>query len=69
MVMQYWGPICFFRVTWVFGDPVEGPIEEVTPTFLTATPLGKLREVDYLTNEILRESGEQATSMTKTYEI
>ncbi|XP_064384216.1 GMP synthase [glutamine-hydrolyzing]-like isoform X2 [Halichondria panicea] len=41
------------RIVWVFGDPVRGPVEEVTPTHLRATVLATLRQADHLAHQIL----------------
>ena len=41
----------------MFGPPVVGPIEDITPTYLTRGVLETLRECDYLANQILREDG------------
>ncbi len=46
-----------YRVAWVFGPAVAGPIEDVTPTYLTRGVLEILRECDYLANQILAENG------------
>lgn len=43
------------RVAWVFGPPVNGPIEDITPTYLTRGVLETLRECDHLANQILIE--------------
>lgn len=45
------------RVAWVFGPAVVGPIEDITPTYLTRGVLEILRECDYLANQILAENG------------
>lgn len=37
----------------MFGDPVTGPVEDVTPTLLRQNVLATLRQADYLANEIL----------------
>jgi len=49
--------LSIFRVVWVFGGPVYGPIEDITPTCLTQTVLATLREADSHANAILREHG------------
>ena len=41
------------RVVWVFGGAVQGPIEEVTPTFLRKGVLATLRQADYLAHQVL----------------
>lgn len=48
-------PILFHcRVVWVFGNMVQGPIEEVTPTHLTMGVLATLRQADHLAHTVLR---------------
>jgi len=44
-------------VVWVFGGPVHGPIEDITPTCLTQTVLATLREADSHANAVLHEHG------------
>lgn len=46
--------MCVFRVVWVFGDPVKGPVVEITPTHLRPTVLATLRQADHVTHDILR---------------
>lgn len=46
-----------FRVAWVFGPAVCGPIEDVTPTYLTRGVVETLRECDYLANTVLANNG------------
>ncbi len=46
------------RVVWVFGDPVKGPVVEVTPTHLRATVLATLRQADHLAHQILVKHSE-----------
>ena len=43
----------------MFGGPVEGLIEDITPTFLTRNTIAKLREADSRASEILLECGEK----------
>lgn len=45
------------RVAWVFGPAVCGPIEDITPTFLTRGVLDTLRECDHLANTTLSAHG------------
>ncbi|KAK4008276.1 GMP synthase [glutamine-hydrolyzing] [Daphnia magna] len=45
------------RVCYVFGKAVRESVTDVTPTYLTSNILATLREVDYLANKILRDSG------------
>ena len=44
----------------MFGAPVSGPVEDVTPTFLTRGVLEVLRECDHLANKILTSHGNAA---------
>ena len=46
----------YFRVVYIFGDPVKHPIEEITPTYLTNGVLSTLRQADYLATKVLQES-------------
>ena len=46
-----------YRVVWVFGPAVCGPIEDITPTYLTRGVLSILRECDYLANQVLARHG------------
>ena len=41
------------RVAWTFGPPVCGPIEDITPTYLTRGVLETVRECDHLANQVL----------------
>jgi len=43
------------RVVYVFGDPVEGPIHDITPTYLTPDVISKLQEADDIVNSALIE--------------
>ena len=53
------GVVCtIFRVVWAFGGVVEGPIEDVTPTYLTNGVLATLREADSLATEVLTRHSE-----------
>ncbi|KAL7631627.1 UNVERIFIED_CONTAM: hypothetical protein RMT77_018070 [Armadillidium vulgare] len=45
------------RVCFAFGTAIREPIQDVTPTFLTPGVLATLRQVDYLANQVLTESG------------
>ena len=45
------------RVTYVFGGTVKYPVQEITPTTLTVNALKTLRQVDYLANQVLSETG------------
>ncbi|RXG51789.1 GMP synthase [glutamine-hydrolyzing] [Armadillidium vulgare] len=44
-------------VCFAFGTAIREPIQDVTPTFLTPGVLATLRQVDYLANQVLTESG------------
>jgi len=46
------------RVVWVFGPAVFGPIEDVTPTYLTRGVLGLLRECDHVAHQLLVKHSE-----------
>ena len=41
----------------MFGDPVRGPVDEVTPTLLRQGVLATLRRADYLAHEVLVKHG------------
>lgn len=41
----------------MFGKAVREPVTDVTSTYLTMNVIATLREADYLTNKVLRESG------------
>uniref|UniRef100_A0A8C4SEK1 GMP synthase [glutamine-hydrolyzing] n=1 Tax=Erpetoichthys calabaricus TaxID=27687 RepID=A0A8C4SEK1_ERPCA len=45
------------RVVYVFGPQVKEPPTDITPTFLTTGVLSTLRQADYVSHTILRESG------------
>jgi len=49
------------RVVYVFGGPVQYPIEDVTPTFLTSGVLATLRQADHNATRTLAESGQLNT--------
>ena len=51
------------RVAWTFGPPVLGPIEDITPTYLTRGVLETVRECDHLANQILAANGESVLCM------
>ncbi len=42
------------RIVYVFGEKIEGPITEITPTHVTEETLEKLRHADAIVNEVLR---------------
>ena len=41
------------RVVWVFGGVVDGPIDEVTPTYLSQGVLSTLRQADCIADQVL----------------
>ena len=41
------------RICYVFGGPVEYPVNDVTQTNLTPNVIGTLRQVDFLANQVL----------------
>lgn len=45
------------RVIYIFGDPVSGPINEITPTYLTEDAIDQLRYVDAIVNHKLARHG------------
>jgi len=45
------------RVVYVFGDKLENPTLEITPTFPTPEAVQQLRLADYQVNEVLRKYG------------
>ncbi|CAN7984753.1 unnamed protein product [Ixodes hexagonus] len=49
------------RVVYVFGGPVQFPVQDVTPTYLTPLVLSTLRQCDHLAQQVLRASGHQAS--------
>jgi len=53
------------RVTYVFGGSVKHPVQEITRTTLTVNVLKTLRQVDFLANKVLLETGavKQITQM------
>lgn len=51
----------YLRVVWVFGGVVDGPIEEVTPTYLTQGVLSTLRQADSIAHQVLTRHGESPT--------
>lgn len=48
------------RVVWVFGQEVQGPITEVTPTRLTQGVLATLRVADERATSVLSKRGKLA---------
>ena len=45
------------RVVYVFGDVLEGPIKEITPTMPTPEAIEQLRQADRIVNDTLYENG------------
>jgi len=45
------------RVCYIFGGPVEHPVTEVTPTYLTPLVLATVRQADWLAHQVLSTSG------------
>jgi GMP synthase (glutamine-hydrolysing) len=45
------------RVVYVFGDRLQEPIREITPTFLTSESISQLRLADWHVNEVLYKYG------------
>ncbi|XP_013772810.1 GMP synthase [glutamine-hydrolyzing] [Limulus polyphemus] len=45
------------RVVYIFGDAVQFPVQDITPTFLTTGVLSTLRQADFLAQNILHSSG------------
>ena len=50
------------RVVWVFGGVVDGPIEDITPTYLTEGVLSTLRQADCIANQVLTRHSEKTLS-------
>ena len=46
----------YFRVVYIFGDPVKFPVEDITPTYLTEGVLSTLRQTDYVATKVLHDS-------------
>ncbi|MBU2560684.1 MAG: glutamine-hydrolyzing GMP synthase [Nanoarchaeota archaeon] len=45
------------RVAYIFGEKVEGPVTEITPTHLTPDVIGQLQQADDIVNNALRQYG------------
>ncbi len=45
------------RLVYIFGEPVKGPVKEVTPTHLAKDTVSQLREIDHAANAILKRHG------------
>ena len=55
--MSVLGVLSLYRVVYVFGKAICEPIPDVTPTYLTPGVLATLRQVDFVANQVLNESG------------
>lgn len=45
------------RICYIFGGPVEHPVMEVTPTYLTPLVLATIRQADHLATQVLTSAG------------
>lgn len=45
------------RICYIFGGPVEHPVMEVTPTYLTPIVLATIRQADHLAHQVLANAG------------
>ena len=45
------------RVCFVFGGPLEHPVLELTPTFLTPIVMATVRQADHLAHQVLSQAG------------
>jgi len=45
------------RICYIFGGPVEHPVMEVTPTYLTPLVLATVRQADHLAHQVLSNAG------------
>lgn len=41
------------RVVYIFGAPIQGPIKEITPTYLTRDVIQQIRQADNIVNQVL----------------
>eukprot|EP00092_Neocalanus_flemingeri_P002382 GFUD01002548.1.p1 GENE.GFUD01002548.1~~GFUD01002548.1.p1 ORF type:complete len:674 (-),score=193.71 GFUD01002548.1:377-2398(-) len=48
------------RICYIFGGPVEHPVMEVTPTFLTPIVLATIRQADHLAHQVLANAGKNS---------
>ncbi len=74
---QEWSDIMYFakliprvchninRVTYVFGGPVEHPVTDITPTFLTPMAISTLRQADHLANQVLNSNPEAKAKLSQ----
>jgi len=49
------------RICYIFGGPVEHPVMEVTPTFLTPIVLATIRQADHLAHQVLANAGKNSS--------
>lgn len=49
------------RICYVFGGPVEHPVMEVTPTYLTPLVLATIRQADHLAHQVLSSAGKTSS--------
>lgn len=49
------------RICYIFGGPVEHPVMEVTPTFLTPIVLATIRQADHLAHQVLANAGKNTS--------
>ena len=49
------------RICYIFGGPVEHPVMEVTPTYLTPIVLATIRQADHLANQVLTTAGKNSS--------
>ena len=45
------------RICYVFGGPVEHPVQELTPTYLTPVVVATVRQADHLAHQVLAQAG------------
>jgi len=48
------------RICYIFGGPVEHPVMEVTPTYLTPIVLATIRQADHLAHQVLANAGKNS---------
>ena len=56
-------PLTSSRVVWVFGGIVDGPIDDVTPTYLTEGVLSTLRQADCIADQVLTRHSEFTSNL------
>jgi len=49
------------RICYIFGGPVEHPVMEVTPTYLTPIVLATIRQADHLAHQVLANAGKNSS--------